>query len=296
MKKFLSLLLSIVMLLSVTAGIDLSAYADNRIYDLLYETEQAGQLCNSTVFYKFSMSSYGTLNIDYDSVGEYYDYTQDIFVIKEKDLDDYNIGKNVDKYFNVTTSKSGRGNFWYDGNVSLYPGDYYLCIYIYGVTVDYNLIVTPTVSKSSTLKVSSCNTTSLKLSWNKVAGVNGYQLQRKSGNSYKNVANTASTSYTVKNLKAGTSYKFRVRAYNTVNGKKYYSSWTTLTTPTKPSKPSIKSPSTNKKHQITAKWKKVGNCSGYQVQYSKKKNFSSVIATKTVSGSSKTSYTGKNFT
>lgn len=61
-------------------------------------------------------------------------------------------------------------------------------------------------------------------------------------------------------------------------------------------KPSLTKVSTNKKHQITAKWNKVSSCSGYQVQYSKKSNFSSVIATKNVSGKSKTSYTGKNFT
>lgn len=59
------------------------------------------------------------------------------------------------------------------------------------------------------------------------------------------------------------------------------------------SKPSIKTPSTNKKHKITAKWNKVSGCNGYQVQFGTKKNFKSGVTTKTVSGQKKTSYTGK---
>ncbi|MBE6741692.1 MAG: fibronectin type III domain-containing protein [Ruminococcaceae bacterium] len=152
------------------------------------------------------------------------------------------------------------------------------------------------VKKPSKLYVTSHKTTSLKLSWSKVGDVSGYQLQHKSGKGWKTIKRTTSNSYAVKNLKSGTKKEFRVRSFIEVDGNKYYSSWKTLTTATKPSTPSIKTPSTNKKHQIIVKWKKVSACSGYQVQYSNKKNFSSVIATKTVSGKDKTSYTGKNFT
>jgi hypothetical protein len=162
--------------------------------------------------------------------------------------------------------------------------------------LEYNITVAPVIQTLSSFKVSTRNTTSLKLSWSKVSGVSGYQLQRKSGDSYKTLTNTTSTSYTVKDLSSGTAYTFRVRAYKTIDGKKYYSSWKSLSTVTKPSTPSIKAPTTNSKHQIIAKWNKVSKCTGYQVQYSKKKDFSSVVATKTVSGQSKTSYTGKNFT
>ena len=192
-------------------------------------------------------------------------------------------------YVSVTKSMyMSKGTYYfrvYSGPYSNYGGEY-------TVKIDYKC----NVASPSSFKVATRNTTSLKLKWNKIAGVSGYQLQRLSSGSYKTITNTTSTSRTVKSLKAGLSYKFRVRAYKKIDGKKYYSSWTYLTTPTKPSKPTIKTPSTNKKHQIIAKWKKVSSCSGYQVQYSKKSNFKSVIATKTVSGKSKTSYTGKNFT
>ena len=152
------------------------------------------------------------------------------------------------------------------------------------------------IASPNKLSVSKRKTTSLALSWGKVSGANGYQLQRKSGSSWKTVVNTKSTGYTVSSLKTGTAYSFRVRAYKTVSGTKYYSSWVSLTTPTKPSAPSIKSVSSNGKHEIITNWSRVSSCSGYQIQYSRKKDFSSVIATKTVSGSSKTGYSGKNFT
>ena len=204
--------------------------------------------------------------------------------------------KDYSCYYNNALGYASRTESMY-----MSKGTYYLRIYSgfyenyggeYTVKIDYKC----SVAAPSKLKVSARSTTSLKLAWTNLSGISGYQLQRLSGGSYKTITNTTSTSCTVKSLKAGLAYKFRVRAYKKIDGKKYYSSWTYLTTPTKPSKPAIKTPSTNKKHQIIAKWKKVSSCSGYQVQYSKKSNFKSVIATKTVSGKSKTSYTGKNFT
>ena len=161
---------------------------------------------------------------------------------------------------------------------------------------NFSLNLKVNVGKPSYLSVNKRNKTSLELKWGKVSGASGYQLQKKSGGSWKTQKNTKSTNYTVSDLKSGTKYEFRVRAYKKISDIKYYSGWKTLTTATKPSTPSIKSPSTNKKHQIIAKWNAVSRCSGYQVQFSRKKNFSSVIATKTVSGKNKTSYTGNNFT
>lgn len=164
--------------------------------------------------------------------------------------------------------------------------------YGYPDDVNYTISVRELLPTPSKLKVSSRSTNAMKLSWSKVSGVSGYQLQRRSGDSWKTVATTTSTSSTVKSLKVGTTYNFRVRAYKTINGTKYYSGWRTLKTPTSPSKPGIKTPSTNKKHQITAKWKKVSACSGYQVQFSTSSKFKKAT-TKTVSGASKTSCTGK---
>ncbi|MDD6603815.1 MAG: fibronectin type III domain-containing protein [Eubacteriales bacterium] len=154
------------------------------------------------------------------------------------------------------------------------------------------------VGTPSTLKVSTRNNTSLKLSWSKVSGASGYQLQQLSGDTYKTKATTSSTSATVSNLLAGKNYKFRVRAYKTVNGKKYYSSWKYLLTCTKPKTVTLSGLSRySSGHKIKATWKKVsGYASGYQIYWSRNSSFSNVVAKTTVSGQSTTSYTGKNFT
>ena len=54
--------------------------------------------------------------------------------------------------------------------------------------------------------------------------------------------------------------------------------------------------SSKKKHTIKATWSKKSGASGYQIYYSKTKNFKKVIAKKTVKGSKTTSCVGKNFT
>lgn len=162
----------------------------------------------------------------------------------------------------------------------------------YGVTVNYS------VGKPGKFRVSSRGSNSLKLAWNKPAGATGYQLQRKSGNSYKALATVKGTSYTHKSLTAGAGYTYRVRAYRTVGGKNYYSGWAYMTAYTKPATPNLTGLSATKSgHKIKATWKKVGgSASGYQIYWAKDKNFKKMVSKTTVSGQKKTSYTGKNFT
>lgn len=162
----------------------------------------------------------------------------------------------------------------------------------YGVTVNYS------VGKPGKFRVSSRGSNSLKLAWNKPAGATGYQLQRKSGNSYKTLATVKGTSYTHKSLTAGAGYTYRVRAYRTVGGKNYYSGWAYMTAYTKPATPNLTGLSATKSgHKIKATWKKVGgSASGYQIYWAKDKNFKKIVSKTTVSGQKKTSYTGKNFT
>lgn len=157
----------------------------------------------------------------------------------------------------------------------------------YSVSLDYY------VDAPSSFKVSTRNQTSLKLNWKKSSGATGYELQQKVSGSWKKIKTTSSTSYTVKNLKSGTTQYFRVRAYKTVSGRKIYSSWKGLTTTTKPSTPSIKTPATSKK-SITAKWGKVSSGSGYQIQISRYSSFKKITASKHVSGKDKTSYKKTN--
>lgn len=69
-----------------------------------------------------------------------------------------------------------------------------------------------------------------------------------------------------------------------------------LFTPKKPAKAKLNKLTASKGGKIKAIWSKTKSASGYQIAYSKSKSFKKTIATKTVSGSKKTFYTGKNFT
>ena len=69
---------------------------------------------------------------------------------------------------------------------------------------------------------------SITLGWNKGTTASGYQLQQYKGGKWVTVytgTKATSTSYTVKSLKANTSYKFRIRAYKTYGNTKQYGSW-----------------------------------------------------------------------
>ena len=69
------------------------------------------------------------------------------------------------------------------------------------------------------------------VTWKKVSGVNGYEIQVATDKKFKKNKKTVTikkqktTKTTVKKLKAKKKYYVRVRTYKIVNGKKVYSSW-----------------------------------------------------------------------
>lgn len=305
MKRVLSFALSLVMLLSITGGLGLTAYAG----DTYYETEDNDDYSsadyvpvNSTIYgvcreydpdwYKFTLSSPAKVNVQFSFNRADADGVWHVIVYKYDGDGDYSQidDKNVYLYDGTYTFPSmglPAGTYF----VRVY-GDYAACGRQYGVTVNY------AVGKPGKFRVSSRGSNSLKLAWNKPAGATGYQLQRKSGNSYKTLATVKGTSYTHKGLTAGAGYTYRVRAYRTVGGKNYYSGWVYMTAYTKPATPNLTGlRATKSGHKIKATWKKVGgSASGYQIYWAKDKNFKKVVSKTNVSGQKKTSYTGKNFT
>ena len=72
---------------------------------------------------------------------------------------------------------------------------------------------------------------SIKVTWKKVKGIKGYQIQYstnkkfKKGNKTITVKSKKSTSATIKKLKSKKKYYVRMRTYKVVNGKKVYSAW-----------------------------------------------------------------------
>lgn len=243
-------------------------------------------------WYKFILNSSSSVSVTFTHTKASADGDWNVYLYKYKGDGEY---AQV-AYKNVYVSD---GNYTFPTQ-GLSAGTYFIQVYgynsalgrQYGVTVNYS------VGKPGKFRVSSRGSNSLKLAWNKPAGATGYQLQRKSGNSYKALATVKGTSYTHKSLTAGAGYTYRVRAYRTVGGKNYHSGWAYMTAYTKPATPNLTGLSATKSgHKIKATWKKVGgSASGYQIYWAKDKNFKKVVSKTTVSGQKKTSYTGKNFT
>ena len=144
----------------------------------------------------------------------------------------------------------------------------------YETNSDYNIRISPHLSNVTGFKTSSTSTNAIKLKWNKVSGADGYIIYRydNSKKSWVRVAKGKyNGTYTVKKLKAGTSYKFAVKAYKTVSGKEITSaSYPQLTTSTNPTTVSFKLTAGTKK--VSVKWSKVTGASGYKVYYKTSKN------------------------
>ncbi len=89
--------------------------------------------------------------------------------------------------------------------------------------------------KSTSIKKLTKGKKSFKITFKKVTGISGYQVQCATDKKFKKNKKTVTvkkskTSTTVKKLKAGKKYYVRVRTYKTVKGKKVYSTWSKVKT------------------------------------------------------------------
>ena len=120
-------------------------------------------------------------------------------------------------------------------------------------------------------KCSSKSSTSVTLKWNKGTTASGYQLQQYKGGKWVTIytgTKATNTSFTVKNLKAGTAgYRFRIRAYKTYGNTKQYGSWSSeVKVNTNPYGVGGFKAKSTAKNSITLGWNKGTTASGYQLQ------------------------------
>lgn len=85
-----------------------------------------------------------------------------------------------------------------------------------------------TIIRKPTLSVSAASTSKMTLKWDKISGASGYQIQRYNDSkrkyvTVKTIKKGSTTSYTNSGLKKNKTYKYRMRSYKTVRGKKIYS-------------------------------------------------------------------------
>lgn len=154
------------------------------------------------------------------------------------------------------------------------------------------------VANVTGLKAAS-NTKSIKLSWNKTKGANGYIIYQYSNSKWnqKATVSSAQASYSVTKLQPGSNYRFAVKAYTTKNGKRTLSkSYASLYTATKPTAANFKITAGKKK--ATLKWNKVKGATGYKVYYktSKKASWKLLKTTKATSFTKKQLKSKKTYT
>lgn len=127
--------------------------------------------------------------------------------------------------------------------------------------VYFNIV--PPAAKNA--RLSGRGQTYLKVKWDKNPYADGYEVQiyRKEG--WQNAGETENNYFTINNLTVASSYTVKIRAYKTVNNKKYYSAFSnSVKDSTKPS--TVKSISyTAAPNQVTLSWSKVGNSTGYKI-------------------------------
>ena len=135
---------------------------------------------------------------------------------------------------------------------------------------------------------------SIKLTWNKLSGVNGYEIYISTSKNgkyslKKNITSASISSYTNTSLITGKTYYYKIRAYKISNNKKIYGNFSSIVS-AKPqlSTPSITLSSGSKKAYI--KWKKIAGASGYEIYRATSKN-GTYSKIKTITSSSTTSYT-----
>ncbi len=128
-------------------------------------------------------------------------------------------------------------------------------------------ILTVGAKKPAQVKVKAAYTSgckAVKISWNKVSNATGYRVYRFSGKKWVKVGNTSKTAYKITGLKAGTQYKFKVKAFRrTNNGTVWGKASKVKNVATKPSKPTITAASAAQ-DSIKLRWKEV-RCDGYQI-------------------------------
>lgn len=255
MKKYASLLMSAVMFFGVVAGTGTTAfaggwldYAQDIELDTVYtdscsasdckSEDGDGYSCYNDVFC-FSVPAKGVVTFKIESEAQQYAFASrhfrtDYFIYRTNDVNNYvwTAESSENYYYSSATDK-----FYNSFAIALNAGEYYLVgKYAYSLgagfdgTYDFELSYKPSVPKPSQIKASKIARKSVKLSWSKASGANGYQLQRKTGSGWKTIANTSASAFNVKKLKSKTKYRFRVRAYKVVNGKKYYSAWSSTKT------------------------------------------------------------------
>lgn len=144
-----------------------------------------------------------------------------------------------------------------------YSGVYYNGGYTY-----VNAEVTDIPSTVTGVRSTSNTSTSNTITWNASTKAEGYEIYQWIGttDSYKLIGTTTSTKFTNSKKSSGTMYRYKVRAFNNVDGQRIEGAYSSeFTTCTLPANVSFSLCSTDV-DSITLNWNKVSKATGYQVE------------------------------
>ncbi len=155
-----------------------------------------------------------------------------------------------------------------------------------------------TLGKASNLKATQ-TTSSITLTWSKGKNATGYRLYYKLPGDMswrQTVSYTTKTSYTFKNLPAGTAYSFAVKSVGKVGSSTVYGSYISIGTATKAVAP-VKIDSTQTSSQIKLSWTYCAGATGYRIYYKSGGKWKTLVSsTKAISHTFKNLKPGAKFT
>ncbi len=221
-------------------------------------------------FYKVKLERKGNLKITLKSYMESIDFK----------LYDRN-GNCIAEEYQGWNENVGYGKNTY--TYSLSAGTYYLQMSESwrGYTGQYEFTASQPLAKGTVSSLRTPASGKMKVTWKKVTGADGYQIVYSRNKSFTNKGTVKVTSgktltKTLTKLRKGATYYVKVRAYEVVGGKTVYGPYSTrksieIAQPIAKAKiTGIKKPA---KRTMKVSWKKVTGADGYQIVYSRSKNF-----------------------
>ena len=134
----------------------------------------------------------------------------------------------------------------------------------------YELLDKPTLSKVTGVKLGGRAADALRINWSKNADADGYIVEMYQGNKWARVAkiaNNSTTTYRASGLKAGTAYKFRVKAYKMYDRTAVYGAYSaTVSARTNPSVIKGAKLSGRAADALRINWTKNASADGYIVE------------------------------
>ena len=183
--------------------------------------------------------------------------------------------------FTFTSSNSNVIKIYSDGTFNAVgPGNATITIALKNnPSVKYTETITVKVlepTKITGLKAQNQKTTTLEITWNlqnNTADRYEVYIYNSKTKKYEKLGTISSNVGKVYGIQSGTTYKFKVRALRTVNGKTFYGPYSdVLKTTTATDKTKITKTKGAKK-KLTVNWKKISKATGYQVQVATDKKF-----------------------